>query len=182
MDVTVITPTIPERARMLAEAIATVAAQTAPPTGHLIAVDHRRSGPAELRTLLVGSASTEWVAFLDDDDLLDADHLERLAEVAGPDVDVAYSWCRLDPPGAIGDQFYNQPYDRQALRRHGIFPITVLARRAAILDCGGFRPEDRYEDWALWNRMADRGARFACLPEPTWTYRFHGRGQRTHAA
>lgn len=182
MDVTVITPTVPERSAMLAEAVASVNAQTLAPVEHLIGVDHAHDGPAAVRTRLTEAARTEWVAYLDDDDLLDPHHLETLA-VNADGADVVYPWCRLDPPGAIGAQFYNQHYDRDALRQRGIFPITVLVRRLTVLEAGGgFRPEDRYEDWAAWNRIAERGGRFACVPEPTWTYRFHGADQRTHAA
>ncbi len=181
MDVTVITPTVPERAELLAEAARSVTAQALAPRDHLIGVDLHRRGPAEIRNRLTRAADTDWVAFLDDDDLLDPNHLEVLAAHTD-DADVVYPWCRLDPPDAIGDQFYNNHFDRDALRDRGIFPVTVLARRDALLAAGGFRPTDRYEDWGLWNRMADRDARFRCVPEPTWTYRFHSAGQRTHAA
>ena len=89
-DVTVITPSMPSRERFLAEAMASVAAQTVP-VAHLIIVDEGRS-VAEKRNALVEAADTEWVAFLDDDDLLDPHHIETLL---GHDADVVIPYCRF---------------------------------------------------------------------------------------
>lgn len=169
-DVTVITPSLPERSSMLAEAMQSVAGQTLQPAAHLIAVDWQGGQHAALRTALVRSALTEWVAFLDDDDLFDVGHLGILLSAARRGADVVIPHCRFDGP-PLPPQYYNQPFDRETLRQRGIFPITVLARRLAILAAGGFRTEDRYEDWSLWNRMADDGARFVVVPRVTWTYR-----------
>jgi hypothetical protein len=172
-SVTVITASLPSRSSVLADAVASVAAQTAP-CAHLIAVD-ASSTVAEARNRLVAAATTEWVAFLDDDDLLDPDHLDTLLEHAG-DADVVIPYCRFDGP-PLPEKFCNRPYDRRALRQHGIFPITVLARRQAVLDAGGFG--GRWEDWDLWNRMADAGARFVTVPKATWTYRTSTADRRT---
>lgn len=173
--VTVITASLPGRAHLLAEAIASVAAQTVP-AAHLIAVDAGH-GVAEVRNQLVAAATSEWVAFLDDDDLLDPNHLETLlAHAAGHDVVIPH--CRFDGP-PLPEQFCNRPFDRQTLRRHGIFPITVLARRQAVLDAGGF-PTEGWDDWELWKRMDRRRARFTVVAETTWTYRTSTPDRRTH--
>lgn len=174
--ITVITPSLPSRHRLLAEATFSVFEQTRP-VCHVVRVDNDGVGPAAIRNALLQCVSTEWVAFLDDDDLLDPDHLETLASADLDNLDVVIPHCRFSDQ-TIPAKYCNRPYDRDALRQHGIFPITVLARRAAILDAGGFGDE-RYEDWALWNRMADNGCRFEVIPRITWTYRL-GHGNRTH--
>lgn len=176
--ITVVTPSLPTRSEMLAEAMATVMWQTMPPTAHLVGVDFAMRGPAAIRNELLAGVQTEWVAFLDDDDLLDEHHIERLA-IAGlhADATVVVPYCRFSGE-TIPDRYCNQPYDRHALADHGIFPITVLAKTEAIRRAGCFGGE-RYEDWCLWNRMADQGAFFLTVPEQTWTYRL-GHGNRTH--
>jgi glycosyltransferase involved in cell wall biosynthesis len=163
---------------MLAEASLSVLAQTVPPVAHLVGIDAFGQGPSVIRNHLLRSVATEWVAFLDDDDLLDENHLEVLLEHGNrADADVVIPYCRFSDQD-IPPKYCNREYDREALRQHGIFPITVLARTDAIRLAGYFGSE-RYEDWALWNRMADMGAFFMVVPEVTWTYRL-GHGNRTH--
>lgn len=175
-DVSIITASLPQRAPLLAEAVGSVVAQTLP-CAHLIGID-AGNGVADVRNRLVAAADTEWVAFLDDDDILDPDHVETLLDHSGR-ADVIIPHCRfVGPPLPVG--YCNRPYDRAALRAHGIFPITVLARRQAVLDAGGF-PTEGWDDWLLWNAMADAGAEFLVVPKVTWTYRTATLDRRTHA-
>jgi len=175
--IAVITPTIPERICELVDAMGTVADQTVPVTEHLIGVDYQRVGPAAVRNRLMAATLAEWVAFLDDDDLLDPDHLEILLSHAA-DADVVIPYCRFEGT-PLPAKFCNQKFSRGKLADHGIFPITVLARRSAILEVGGFWTTDRYEDWSMFNRLADRGGRFVVVPKATWTYRRTSAANRT---
>lgn len=175
--VSIITASLPTRAHLLADAAGSVSAQTCS-SAHLIGIDASR-GVAEVRNALVRAARSEWVGFLDDDDLLDDDHVETLMDYAA-DADIIIPHCRFKGP-ALPDGYYNRPYDREELRAHGIFPITVLVRRDAVLDVGGFPENGVYEDWELWNTLADDGARFVVVPSVTWTYRTDTAERRTHA-
>lgn len=165
MTITVVTPSLPTRAHLLAEAILSVNAQTLPPVEHLIGVDHGREGSAALRNRLAAAARGEWVAFLDDDDVLHPHHLETLAVAA--DADVVYS--RPDGYDPV------QPFDPDRLRAGNFIPVTVLARRELFLEAGGFdeAAPHGWEDWGAWLRMLDHGARFRFVDEVTWTYRLH---------
>jgi glycosyltransferase involved in cell wall biosynthesis len=178
VDVTVITPTIAGREPQLREACASVDAQTTP-VRHIVALDWSHQGPAKARNGALKGLSTPWVAFLDDDDLLDPHHVSTLL-AASDGADVVIPYCRF-AGRTIPSRYCNRPYSRDALRRHGIFPITVLARTEAVLAVGGF-PSGRYEDWLLWNAMADNGSVFRVVPTETWTYRLDGDDHRTDAA
>jgi glycosyltransferase involved in cell wall biosynthesis len=174
IDVTVITASLPRRASLLAEAVASVGAQTQA-AAHLICVDDS-VGVAEARNQLVEAATTSWIAFLDDDDHLDTDHIETLAAHAADNrVDVVIPHCRFEGPPlpeiACCGGYYNRPFAWNDLRRHGIFPITVLARRSAVLSAGGFPLDKPYEDWELWKQMYRLGCAFEVVPKVTWTYR-----------
>lgn len=162
---------------MLERARASVADQTSPPAAHLIAVDYAARGPAVLRNELARVAPSEWLAFLDDDDWLDPIHLEALLSLAG-EADVIYPDVRFDGP-PLPRRYLPGPFDRDALRDHGCFPITLLCRAERFWSVGGFPEGARYEDWALWNLLADAGARFAFLPAVTWTYCTAHAGRRT---
>lgn len=119
---------------------------------------------------MVQGVDTEWVAFLDDDDLLYPHHLETLLG-ASDDVDVVYSFC--DVTGR-GDWSPNMDFNERALRSFNFIPVTAMVRRSAFLAVGGF-PEGTHpvEDWRLWLALLDAGARFRCVPVKTWLYRFH---------
>jgi glycosyltransferase involved in cell wall biosynthesis len=53
---------------------------------------------------------------------------------------------------------------------------TVMMRRAAYEEAGGYRAAFRVgQDWDLWYRLAALGP-FVMLPEPLYTYRFDGDG------
>jgi len=177
-EITVITPTEGKRPGLLAECEASVAAQTRRCV-HLIGVDEG-DGPAPTRNALVAMATTEFIAFLDDDDLMDPDHLEKLHNAIG-DADMAYSWCRgigTDVPPNLG--MWQRGWDPLKILNAVWIPVTVLMRRESFWRYGGFPVSTTVfdmEDWALWRELGKHLAKVVCLPEQTWSYRF-GHDQR----
>lgn len=178
--VSIITPTVPGREALLVEAVESVRAQTEEVAHHVI-LDSEREGPAASRNRVLDLVTTEWVGFLDDDDLLDATHvaslMAMLANGEGPP-DLAWSRCRVWAAEGVWAPRIPQGVrpDYNALLRGGrnMIPVTVIARTESVLAAGGFDPGDRYEDYELWRRMLAAGQRFAYLPVETWTYRFFG--------
>lgn len=171
--ISVITASLPGRAAMLAECVASIAAQTRPPIEHLVGVDHARRGSAATRNALLSAVGGARVAVLDDDDVAYPHHLERLAMV---DADIVYSWCDVEGrPGWSP----NEHFDADALRSRNYIPITTLIRVELLRDLGGWHEDAAHgwEDWDFWLRALDAGVRFACVPEVTWRYRFHGRNK-----
>lgn len=170
-NITVLTASVPKRAGMLVEAMASVAAQTLQPARHLVAVDYERRGGAATYNQLLKKVDTQWFCCLDDDDLLDPRHLERLAlEESLADVDVVYSYCRSD--GGTFD-WYNQPFDKDRLWSSSPVPITALCRTSLAKKVKGF-PETWDYDRGLWQNIWTAGGKFQTVEEATWTYRIHG--------
>jgi GT2 family glycosyltransferase len=175
--ITVITASLPSRTAMLAECIASVAAQTLPPAAHLVAVDIARRGTSACRNALLAAVRTPWTAILDDDDVALPGHLAALRSV---EADIVYSRPSLegregwDPSG---------PFDPERLARESYIPATALVLTSVLRQLGGWRPSSEvahgWEDWDLWRRAAEAGATFAYVPEVTWRYRFHD-GNKTH--
>jgi glycosyltransferase involved in cell wall biosynthesis len=177
--ITVITPALPTRMHLLGECLRSVAAQEYQPYEHLVALDYAREGPCVIRNRLAAAARGEWLAFLDDDDLLLSNHLRELLEHSAAEADVVYSFCRVEGRIEMPGWIPNSTFDADRLRADNFIPVTCAVRKSSFERADGFRKEDGQEDWGLWLRLLNSGARFKCVPIVTWIYRFHG-GNRTY--
>lgn len=193
-----IEPASEQRVAYRAEAVAAVMAQTEPVV--LIGVyASEESGPAPARNWglrMARDAGIEWAAFVDDDDLPDKDHVEKLLHRAlQTSADVVYPRFRLiggdyTRRRSLGDLvtvmesvgWRDGLLFCDVLRAGNFIPVTTLVRVEAALAVGGFPegelaprhpfpPHPRLEDWGLWLRMLDAGKRFAQLPDVTWSWR-----------
>jgi hypothetical protein len=195
-QVTLLTPSLPGREDMLAETVQSVQGQTMP-CEHLWAVDHHREGPAPVRNKLLADVTTELVGFVDDDDVLDPQHVELCAAALDESgACVAYPWFRFNHPRgwwprgeflqiqrADGSKVhaFGQPFDPDALEHNSFIPVTVIARTDCLRKVGGFPtpgtaewPHESTEEWGLWRRLVADGHSFVHVPTITWEYRVHG--------
>lgn len=203
-EVTLITPSLTGRERMLAETARSVEAQTVP-CEHLWMVDGDRLGPAPIRNKMLAEVDTELVGFVDDDDVLEPQHVELcVAALRESGACVAYPWFRFNHPRAwwpLGEflqiqrpdgskvHAFGQAFDPAALEHNSYIPVTVIARTECLRKVGGFPipesaewPHDTAEEWGLWRRLVADGHTFVHLPAITWEYRVHGgntSGRRT---
>lgn len=173
-SIAVVTPTIPGREDFLEQCRRSVKAQSVE-VPHYVAIDSNRDGPSTVRNALVDLVETDYVVFLDDDDLLDSDFIESIRPHLGQ-YDVVYPWCRVEGM----DVAWQFPFNEKTLRIGNYIPITAAVKRETFLAVGGFKQGIAYEDWRLWLDFLDRGAKFKNVPEVRWTYRIHA-GSRGHA-
>jgi len=180
VTISVLIPTIPERAGMLARAVQSVARQTLPATEICIAVAAPDEPAWATRDRALRMATGEWVAPLDDDDEFLPQHLERCAAwQAETSADVVFPWFTTDRchdpfPGEFGT-----PWDPANPRQT---TTVIFARRAAVLEVGGYRFEDgdlhddggnrAGEDYDLVKRL-NRYYTISHLPERTWRWWHH---------
>ncbi|HEY3054709.1 MAG TPA: PIG-L family deacetylase [Thermoanaerobaculia bacterium] len=159
-------------------------------------VQHDKSrGRSEAMNSGVRAATTKFVAFLDDDDLYYPEHLATLAAAAESATNSA-AWYSdaVSSFLAIGDrgQYENRSrlrlfaheFDRELLLIDNYIPLpTLLTKREAFLDAGGFDPEfDLFEDWDFLIRLSQRGD-FTHVPRVTCEIRhFEGGGSILLAA
>jgi hypothetical protein len=193
VTVAVCVPTIPPRRPQLRAAVQSVLEQRRQPDELIVVADVNGDGAAATRNRAWRRASADWVAFLDDDDVLHPQHLECLLEHAS-DADLVYPWFDLpigvDPLAVEVDGRLRSPFgvtfgDEQAryVEEKGNFiPVTVLVRRRWLELVDGFPqpgskrwPHGECEDWGCWRDLLRAGARFKHVPERTWTWNWHGR-------
>ena len=176
--VTVVIPTLPSRVALLERALRSVEAQTNRAASVIVEPDLDGSGAAHTRNRALEKVTTPLVAFLDDDDELYPNHLERCvwyADARGADL----VYPGYDVEGGEDEvRMFGVVFDAQLLAERNFIPITVVARTEAVIEAGGFRPHpDEYgnpcEDWGLWLAMANRGADIAHLAEKTWRWHRH---------
>lgn len=142
--------------------------------GHVFMLDSNREGPAVIRNRIMEGVFSEFALFLDDDDVLEPNY----ADIVAPhldDHDVVYTWCHR--PGWEAD--LDREFDPEILRGANFIPVTACVRVSMFREAGGFPEGVAYEDWALWLKLLDMGARFKCVPEKAWSYRRHA-DSRTH--
>jgi glycosyltransferase involved in cell wall biosynthesis len=181
-DVTVCVPSIPPRRNsLLPVALKSVWMQVHPIDAVSVAVDVNRQGAARTRQRALDAALTEWVAFLDDDDVLYPQHIEHLLSWALENqADYTFSYFDLTrtanvfasrerPMGHFGRTF--DPEDPHHTT------MTILVRRE-LAQAVGFsdRPEGDIaggEDWRFLLGCVDAGAKIVHLPEQTWFWRHH---------
>lgn len=132
-------------------------------------------------------ARGRWCVFLDDDDLLFAEHIEVLANalLTDPEAVASYSpaWEVITDTTSLAEGRYvevshslplvlRQPFDFDVLQHHNYFAIqSVLFERQLFEHRGGFDEDmDALEDWTLWIRYA-WNHRFVYVPKVTSLFR-----------
>lgn len=135
------------------------------------------------RNFGVQESTSEWIAFLDDDDTWEPNKLERQMEelTRHPEADLCYTGRVLimqkGDTATIGRTIYAPPAkDIRKSLFEGVtfFPSSALVRRTTLLAMNGFDPKLRIcEDYDLWLRMLHAGTKFAACREPLLRYRLH---------
>jgi len=140
-----------------------------------------RKGVSAARNRGVAEATTEWVAFCDDDDLWSPEKLVRqLVSVRAVDAEWAYAGCVfVDAQLEIHGGAPPLPAEAliAALRSYNAVPAgasNVIVRTDVFRDVGGFDESlTHVPDWDLWLRLAQHGAA-ASVNSPLVAYRMHG--------
>jgi glycosyltransferase involved in cell wall biosynthesis len=192
--VAVAIPTIPGREALFERAMASVRAQRRFPDQVVVEYDAERTGAAAARNRALERVTTDFVAWLDDDDELLPHHLMACMRVLEMDrsLDLVYPAPKMiggpDPTAVTYQGQLTSPWgvrfrrEQEAhLRRQGSFiPMTHIVRTELAKSIGGFRDgyhleDGRYrgEDEDYLIRLLDAGGTFEHLDRVTWRWYSH---------
>jgi hypothetical protein len=145
-------------------------------------------GRARAGNLALSLARGEWLNFLDDDDLLYADHVESLVAVAQAEAVPGVYGIGWEVPTEVENEQplryrehdwllrFQMPFNHATLWVENFMPIqTVLFHRRLYERHGGFAEDmDQLEDWNLWTRYTLED-RFVLVDKTTSLYRVPAR-------
>lgn len=108
------------------------------------------------------AAQGEYLLFLDDDDWIEADHIQKLvvALQQHPDYQVAYTGVRcVDGQKNPLDNTFDAPFDPVQLIAGNFIPIhaVLFARDLLKHGCRVDETLDLYEDWDFWLQLSQYG-------------------------
>ncbi len=140
-------------------------------------------GESVARNVGLRAATSDYVLFLDADDLLASEAIERLGDASRGHlgaVAVMATAAFTDDPA--------QPFERHVPDYAGFFPSIVQTNfgpphcwytpRALALEVGGFREDLVHsEDWEFWGRIALTGVPLVSIPYEGALYRRHPQSQ-----
>ena len=134
-------------------------------------------GLARTRNLAAQLVQTDWVVYLDADDWLTSDFIEKGEDWLDrhPDVDALTTDMFVVPNGTRARLHRTQaPLTWLDLCRSNPVVQTSFIRRRRVLQLGGYDPRLHFEDWDFWIRLLKAGGGIDRLPGGHVYRREHG--------
>ena len=126
-----------------------------------IKIFHKKSeGPSHARDFGVKKAAsdTEFLVFIDDDDLLDKTYLECAYYSMCANENAAWCYCDVVNFGKI-ESLWSKKFSSERMKYENTLVSQAMIRKRVYDEVGGFALEGNghYEDWVFWLKLMAKG-------------------------
>jgi glycosyltransferase involved in cell wall biosynthesis/2-polyprenyl-3-methyl-5-hydroxy-6-metoxy-1,4-benzoquinol methylase len=141
-------------------------------------INQSNTGPSGARNTGIDHADYDWLLFLDTDDWIYPQHLEKLTNklISDPSLDVVYcGWAFVTADGQEVDK-YPAELSGDLFAPFSEYCVSIIHSylwpKSLVVKVGKFDQSLKScEDWELWQRIARTGARFGTVPDILAAYR-----------
>ena len=154
-------------------------------------IQRENGGEAAARNTGMAAATSSWLVFLDSDDWIAAEYLERMINKAteNDQLDGIVCGCtRVTPNGIFTAQAVYRSKDLsdpfpKFVRDCPLAIHNCMIKRSVALEVGGFDETlETCADWDFWQRVARVGARLGTIPDVLALYRIRLDSSSTNSA
>lgn len=145
---------------------------------------NKKTGLSDAKNYGISLIDTEWVAFLDADDLYTPTKLEeQIKFIKNNEVDFlgCHSW---NINGANSDNLFPSCFDEKSFITHDeiinklnnenvLTHGSMMIKKKCIIELDGYKNVSGSEDWDLWLRAINKGYKFYQLPIRLYVYRLY---------
>lgn len=136
-------------------------------------IDQVNKGLASARNTGIMNAVGKWCLFLDSDDILKENAIEKISqEISKDNADIIAP--SMKNFGINNDTIILMPSPTlEDFKTGNRIPYASAIRKEKLLEVGGYSPKmvEGWEDYHLWFNLLTRGAKIVTIPEPLLLYR-----------
>lgn len=138
-----------------------------------ITLEQENKGPGAARNLGVKHCKGEYLLFLDSDNKIKEDYIDKALGILENDNSISVVYSRPHFFGVGERKLYEvKPFDSNDLLHENFIDMCSFVRKSKFEEVNGFREDFRiWEDWDLWLSIYEKGGRFHFLDDFCFYYR-----------
>lgn len=143
----------------------------------------KNQGVVKTRNYGASLATGEYLLFLDGDDLIRHDYIEKAIGILKINSSCGFVYSDVQHIGSRNDVWSGGAFNPYKLLLENQLTISAVLRKRVFNEVGGFKQDliEGYEDWEFWIACVEKGWSAFHLNEPLFYYRKHSTESRLGA-
>lgn len=136
-------------------------------------ISQENKGLSEARNTGIFHSRGEYILFLDADNSIEADLINKASEIFDSDAEIAVVYSDAEYVGSKTGRWVVGEFNLQRLMIANYIDACAMVRKSVFDELGGYDSNmvGGWEDWELWLRISFAGKTFYYLPEIGFQYR-----------